>query len=123
MGQEEVLGDEAAHGEGEDVHGAVPQPGDEVVGVLRGFLDRARDDAAGGAHPLLVEGDDVAPPGDGIHDAGVPVIERGREVGEEHHGDVVVALGGGGAEFPVGEGLAVGGEGGGGGVGVGGEGI
>src|SRR5205085_545923 len=68
--------------------------------------DAVRGGTGGRADAAVVEGDDAVLRGDAVDDPGVPVVEDRGQVGEEHHGDVRRR-----AEFTVGEGHPVGGDG------------
>jgi hypothetical protein len=56
---DQVLGDEAAHREGEDVDLVEPERRDELIGVIGSLFDGVRNLSGRGADTTLVEGDDV----------------------------------------------------------------
>ncbi len=113
---DQVLGDHAAHREGEDVDLVVAERGDELVGVVGGLFDGVGNLSGRGADTTLVEGDDVPVLRDGVDDAGVPVVQGRGEVDEEDDGDAALR-----AKLPVGVGGAADGDGAGRSLGVGGD--
>jgi len=70
---DEVLGNHATHGEGEDVDRVATERGDECVGIIGSLLKGCRNTAGGGVDAALVEGDDMAGLGDGVDDARRPL--------------------------------------------------
>ena len=113
---DQVLGDHAAHREGEDVDLVESERRDELVGVVGGLFDGVGNLSGRGADAALVEGDDVPVLRDGVDDAGVPVVQGRGEVDEEDDGDAALR-----AQLPVGVGRAADGDGAGRRLGVGGD--
>jgi hypothetical protein len=83
----EGLRNHAAQGEGENVDLGEVERLDEGVGVIGHGLDAAGNLTGGGTDAAVVEGDDVVVLGDGVDDAGVPVVQGRGEVDEEDDRD------------------------------------
>jgi hypothetical protein len=82
----DLLGDESADGEAEQVDLGEPQRIDEGQRVAPELLERRRRGACRQAHPARVEQDDLALVRDVVDQGGVPVVEVAAEVLEEHDG-------------------------------------
>src|SRR5690348_6131833 len=91
MLDDQVLGDHAAHREGEDVDLLESECGDELVGVVSSLFECVGHPSTGRADTALVEGDDMSMLCDGVDDARIPIVEGRREVDEEDDG--YIALG------------------------------
>jgi hypothetical protein len=93
-GQRDLLRDEAADGEPQQVNLAEVHCGEERDGVAGHLLDGARRCAAGAADSGVVDGDD--PPGQGqrVDQRGIPVVEVPAEVLEQDQRHATLATAG-----------------------------
>jgi hypothetical protein len=84
MFERDDLGHAPAEREAEEVDLVMAEPADEGDGVGGHLVDRVRHRSARRADPAIVNGDHVAPGGDPIDDAGVPVVQDSGQVVQEH---------------------------------------
>jgi hypothetical protein len=91
-GQRDLLGDEAAQGEADDVDLHEAEGVEQGHGVPGHLGDRPRGRAAGCADAGVVEGHDMAAGGQRVDQRGVPIVEVAAEVLEQDQRHVAVPV-------------------------------
>ena len=81
--QRDLLRDEAADGEPEDVGLAEAHGGDEIDRVVRHLPDRVRGVSGRTAYPGIVKGDDPPVRGQGVDQRRIPAVEVAAEMLEQ----------------------------------------
>ena len=101
-GLDDQLADEAAHREAEQVDLGQAEGFDEGDRVLCHVVNIVGRFAAGAADAAIVENDDMVFAGEAIDNAGIPVVEHGRQMIKQQQRNATLL-----PEFAIGEGGAI----------------